>query len=72
MQVAVPPYLQLQLDVASAAVMGPMQQGGVTQVMRVSNGAHGTQPIHLRLRISWQTPAGAMVDEADVVFPAAL
>ena len=46
MQVAVPPYLQLQLDVASAAVMGPMQQGGVTQVMRVSNGAHGTQPIH--------------------------
>ena len=73
MQAAVPKYIKLQLEAASASAVPASSSGAVTQVLKIANSMHGEKPILLKIRLQWQDGSGATVQEvADVAFPQGL
>ena len=70
MRVAVPRWLQLRLEPASASALTPAAPA-MTQAVHLLNTAHGTSPVLLRVQFSFRTPAlPAPVDETvEIAFP---
>ena len=75
LQAAVPKYLVLKMEPASAAVLQPLS-GNVVQKLSVTNSLHGSKPIIMRVKVGFavQLEGGVealRVDEqAEVNFPA--
>lgn len=70
MRVAVPRWLQLRLEPASACALTAAAPE-MTQTVHLLNTAHGTSPVLLRVQFSFRTPAlPAPVDETvEIAFP---
>lgn len=70
MRVAVPRWLQLRLEPASASALTAAAPE-MTQAVHLLNTAHGTSPVLLRVQFSFRTPAlPAPVDETvEIAFP---
>ena len=70
MRVAVPRWLQLRLEPASASALTAAAPE-MTQAVHLLNTAHGTSPVLLRVQFSFRTPAHPVpVDETvEIAFP---
>ena len=68
-QAAVPKYAKLRLDPATGTVLDGGDSFGknvITQRLYLTNTAHGSKPLALRLRVSW-TPPGASEPRLEMV-----
>ncbi|KAL6057010.1 AP-1 complex subunit gamma [Balamuthia mandrillaris] len=57
-QVAVPKYLQLQLNPPSGSILPPNCASSITQLVELDNTQHGQKPLMLKIRVEY-LPAGA-------------
>jgi AP-1 complex subunit gamma-1 len=53
LQAAVPKYIKIQLDPASASTIPPNNSGKVTQLIKLANSAHGEKPILMKLKVEY-------------------
>lgn len=56
LQLAVPKYMQLNMDMASSSEMAVGES--IKQAVHLNNDAHGTKPIQLRFRVEWLVGEG--------------
>jgi len=72
-QAAVPKYMQLKLEPASASTIPGMGGGAVQQRMQLVNTMHGSKPIAMRLRLAYSVAGQQVLEQAEVTgFPAGL
>ena len=64
-QAAVPKFMQLKLDPASASTLSA-GEAPVTQKLHVTNSQHGTKPLMLRLRLSFISEGKTITDQVEV------
>eukprot|EP00898_Chlorokybus_atmophyticus_P001919 jgi/Chlat1/2728/Chrsp182S02896 len=73
LQAAVPKFMQLRMEPASALVVPPNNSGNVTQTLHITNSAHGQKPLAMRLRIQYNVNGTPLTEQGEVTnFPAGL
>lgn len=73
LQAAVPKFMQVRLNPATATLLGPNGGSSATQTLTVTNSMHGQKPLVMRLRISYVINGTAVTDQCEVNnFPAGL
>ncbi|KDD74282.1 hypothetical protein H632_c1434p2 [Helicosporidium sp. ATCC 50920] len=65
LQAAVPKFMQLRLDAASAADL-PARGGKITQTLHVTNSQQGARPLVMRLRVSYSRAGEERVEQVEV------
>jgi len=68
-QAAVPKYLKIQMNPASASVLQPNNSNKVTQIVKIINSMQGQKPIVLRIKVDFVVNGNPVSDTADVNFP---
>lgn len=70
-QAAVPKYMKMQMQPASASAVPAGGAGSVTQLLKLANSMHGQKPIVMRIKVEYAL-AGNKVSETGEVsnFPA--
>lgn len=69
LQSAVPKFMQLKLEPASAAFVPAAGQGVTTQLLSITNSMHGQKPLVVRLRIAYALNGAPVQAQAQVNFP---
>jgi AP-1 complex subunit gamma-1 len=69
LQAAVPKYLKIQVNPASATVLPSNNSGRVTQIVKIINSMQGQKPVLLRIKLDFNVNGNPVSDTADVSFP---
>ncbi|VFQ59768.1 unnamed protein product [Cuscuta campestris] len=65
-QAAVPKFLQLHLDPASSNTLPAIDNGSVTQNLRVTNSQHGKKSLVMRVRICYKVNGKDVLEEGQI------
>ncbi|KAL8267448.1 hypothetical protein R6Q59_004792 [Mikania micrantha] len=65
-QAAVPKFLQLHLEPASSNTLPVIDNGSITQKLRVTNSQHGKKSIVMRIRISYKLNNKDVLEEGQI------